>query len=173
MNQHTQSIVRGLHPEKLSVLEISGAGWRNFGFKQYDAVQYPAFDICAQALPKQYDLILAEQVLEHVRQPQRAAVNVLKMLRAGGTFLMTLPFLIRYHPVPLDLWRWTGPGLKCFLEDAGFVDVQTFSWGNKDCVVANLDRWVDYDPKMHSLANDPNYPIVVWGTGRRSQQAAA
>ena len=167
MNQHTQGIVKGLRPETLSVLEISGLNWRDFGFRHYDAVQYPQFDICAQALPRQYDLIVAEQVFEHVRYPARAAANVLRMLREGGMFLITLPFLIQYHPQPLDLWRWTGPGLKCLLEDAGFADVQCFSWGNKECVVANLENWVDYDPQTHSLSNDARYPVVVWGTGRR------
>jgi hypothetical protein len=38
-------------------------------------------------------------------------------------------------------------------------------------VVANLDAWVDYDPAAHSLSNDPRYPVVVWGLGRRGSAA--
>lgn len=167
MNEHTQSVVNALRPERISTLEISGSHWHDFGFRDYASVEYPGFDICESVLPDRYDLIVAEQVFEHISHPAKAAANVLQMLRNGGQFLVTTPFLIRYHPAPLDLWRWTAAGLKCFLEEAGFADVRTFSWGNKPCVVANLDSWVIYDPSAHSLENDPDYPIVVWGFGRR------
>lgn len=167
MNQHTKAIIRNLVPESLSVLEISGINWRDLGFKKYRSIQYPEFDVCTAVLSEEFDLIVAEQVFEHIRFPLRAATNVLRMLRQGGTFLLTTPFLIHYHPTPLDLWRWTAHGLNCFLLDAGFVGVRTFSWGNKQCVIANFGSWVDFDPQLHSLENDPLYPIVVWGTGQK------
>lgn len=148
-------------------MEISGDGWSDFGFKSFRSLDWPEYDICETRLRQRYDLIIAEQVFEHIENPYRAARNVRAMLRPGGMFLITLPFLIRYHPAPGDYRRWTASGLRLFLLQAGFMDVETDSWGNKPCLIANLERWVDYEPGVHDLRNDPRFPVSVWGTARR------
>lgn len=169
MNTEVYNFVIEHHPDQLDVLEISGNGWRDLGFRSYSSVHYPAFDICMHTTGAEYDLIIAEQVFEHIEQPVLAAQNVRNMLRMNGIFVITTPFLIKYHPTPVDLWRWTEEGLKNLLCSQGFNDVQTYSWGNKECLIANLDSWVDYDPVQHSdlLYNDPEFPIVVWGYARK------
>ena len=150
-----------------SVLEISGEAWRDRGFGSYRSVEYPEFDICVDRLLERFDLIIAEQVFEHIRHPSWAARNVYRMLKPGGRFVISTPFLVRYHPLPTDYWRWTQPGLACLLEDAGFVDVHCDSWGNREVVIANLDEWVDFDATAHQMDNDPDLPIQVWGVGTR------
>jgi SAM-dependent methyltransferase len=168
MNRSTSDFVAGLVPERLDALEISGAAWRDAGFRSYERVAYPDFDICRDRTSRTYDLIVAEQVLEHVRRPDHAARNILGMLRRHGVFVVTTPFLIKYHPEPLDLWRWTAAGLQALLEDAGFATVDAYSWGNRACVAGNLDTWPDYVPDIHSLEDEPEFPIVVWAFARRS-----
>jgi SAM-dependent methyltransferase len=167
MNAATQEIVGQLPFPSFDVLEVSGTSWGRAGFRSYRSVRYPDFDICREALPEQFDLIIAEQVFEHLRSPFSAARNVLQMLRPGGYLLITTPFLIRFHPEPIDLWRWTKDGLRFFLEDVGFAQAATQSWGNKECVIANLDGWVDFEPH-HRLQDDPRYPLVVWGLARKA-----
>lgn len=167
MNEELAKSVKKLKPKKLDVLEISGEAWAGFGFKSYEHVDYPDFDICKQTLDKQYDLIIAEQVFEHIPDPLSAAKNVHSMLREGGVFLISTPFLIHYHPSPLDLWRWTKEGMATFLAGVGFRNVNAQAWGNKQCVVASFDNWDYYDKKAHSLENDPNYPIVVWALAQK------
>ena len=44
----------------------------------------------------------------------------------------------------------------------GFQIASSGSWGNLECVVANLREWTVYQPGKHSLHNDPRYPLVVW-----------
>lgn len=168
MNQEVRGRVLSMEPNKLSALEISGQGWSDAGFQSYRSVQYPGFDICADQMRRSYDIIFAEQVLEHVRYPVRACRNVYGMLRKNGVFVVTVPFLIKYHPSPLDLWRWTSEGLKAMLEDAGFEVVEAYSWGNAACVSANLGDWVFFDRDRHSLADDPDFPLVVWAFARRT-----
>lgn len=170
MNRATADFVTHLGPANLDVLEISGASWSGFGFRSYESANYPAFDISRDRTSRTYDLIIAEQVFEHLRHPARAARNVLGMLRNGGTFLITTPFLIKYHPAPLDLWRWTAEGLAAFLEDAGFEMVEAASWGNRACVAGNFDSWPSYDGAAHSLDNEPDFPIVVWAFARRTRR---
>ena len=74
-----------LEPEKLDVLEIAGGPqWRRaFKFRSYSETQYPTFDICSQTLDRQFDLIIADQVFEHLPWPNRAGRNIFQMLRAG------------------------------------------------------------------------------------------
>ena len=35
------------------------------------------------------------------------------------------------------------------------------SWGNRQCVVGNFDRWPAYR-RWHSLRNEPDFPVQVW-----------
>lgn len=167
MNGATQKIVEELSPEKLDVLEISGNAWYRFGFKSYEVASYPDFDICLNVVNKKYDLIIAEQVFEHIRRPISAARNILEMLKDGGSAIITTPFLLKYHPSPLDLWRWTPNGLRIILEEAGFSVISSSGWGNRDCVIKNLDSWQVYDPNIHSLHNEEDFPVVVWAHAKK------
>ena len=89
--------VRSLDPSRLDVLEISaGPQWvREFRFRRYEPTQFPGFDICAETLPRRYDLIIADQVFEHLQWPYRAGRNVWSMLKPGGHFVVVTPFLVR------------------------------------------------------------------------------
>src|SRR5580658_9692774 len=100
--------VRGLGPERLDVLEISaGPQWaREFTFRSYTPTRFPDFDICTQTLPARFDLIIADQLFEHLRWPYRAGRNVLTMLKPGGVFLITVPFLVGNIASPIDCARW-------------------------------------------------------------------
>lgn len=170
MEAATEKIIAGLDIQNLKVLEISGTKWKDFGFGSYQSAYYPEFDICSETLNEKFDLIIAEQVFEHLKYPYRAAKNAHHMLNTGGKLFITTPFLIKFHPDPIDCMRWTETGMKYFLEEAGFQfdDIDTGSWGNKECLIANLDSWVPYDSAAHSLENDPDYPVVVWVTAKKS-----
>lgn len=165
MNREVEALVRGLGPARLSVLEISGNAWERPGFfRSYESAEYPEFDVCAAPLARQFDLVIAEQVFEHLLWPYRAGKNVRAMVKPGGHFLITTPFLLRIHEHPFDCSRWTELGLKCLLAECGFDEdlITTGSWGNRECVEGNLERWQVFQPWRHSLKNDPKYPIVVW-----------
>jgi len=161
--------VRALGPEQLDVLEISaGPQWaREFKFRSYTPTRYPGFDICAQTLPAQFDLIIADQLFEHLRWPYRAGRNVRAMLKPGGVFLITVPFLVRVHASPIDCTRWTSEGLYYFLQECGFhaAGIAVDAWGNRSCLKANLLAWRKRGP-FGSLKNEPNYPMVVWAFAR-------
>jgi SAM-dependent methyltransferase len=170
MNQETRKLLNDIEPEKLQVLEISGRFWsQQIKFGSYQTFDYPKFDICKDVLEQQFDLVLAEQVFEHLQSPHQAARNVYQMLREGGYFLITTPFLIRVHNVPIDCTRWTEQGLKNFLSECGFdqTRIQSNSWGNRACVKANFSKWINYRPHLHSLKNEPDFPVVVWALAQK------
>jgi hypothetical protein len=176
MNESTLDWVRGLDPQRLDVLEISGRRWEQLlPFQSYRSLGLPEFDVCSEVLDDRFDLIAAEQVFEHLRYPYRAGRGVYEMLRRGGYFLITTPFLIKAHNFPIDCSRWTETGLRYFLEECGFssADVRTGSWGNQACVRSNLKDWAYYNRWLHSLKNEPEFPLSVWALARKSVSEAA
>jgi len=167
MNREIERFIRSLDCSRIDALEISGTGSQDrYNFRSYQSVQYPDYDICQGPLAQErFDLVIAEQVFEHILRPDRAATNVYQMLRPGGVFVISTPFLLKVHGDPLDLYRWTEHGMRQLLETAGFAVLATASWGNRKCLFADtkpgLD-WTTYNPRLHSLDNEPQFPIVVW-----------
>jgi SAM-dependent methyltransferase len=72
-------------------------------------------------LPDNYaDIILSNQVLEHVDSPEGYLQEALRILKPGGTIILTTHGYWFYHPTPNDYWRWTGSGLRRTVEKEGF-----------------------------------------------------
>jgi SAM-dependent methyltransferase len=153
------------------VLGVSTAGhFAEFGFENFRSADYPEFDICRDTLPERFDLIVADQVFEHVRYPYRAARHVLEMLAPGGWFLMATPFLYRIHREPIDCSRWSAEGIKYFLGECGFDEdkIITGAWGNRSYVRRHL--WWPWGPRrgfFGSLKNQPDFPVVVWAFAQK------
>lgn len=166
-------MLKAISMEDMDTLEISaGPYWRTLSFKSFTEANYPEFDICEGSLDPKFDLVIADQVFEHLLWPYRAAKNVHATLRPGGYFLMTTPFLIRVHAIPHDCTRWTETGIKYFLAECGFEleHIQTGSWGNRSCVKANFSKWARRG-WFGSLRNEPDFPVVVWALARKAQGA--
>ena len=166
MDRICREWVRELGPDRLDVLEISGTSWRSFGFRSYREASYPEFDVCTQVFDDRFDLIVADQVFEHIRYPHRAARNVRMMLRPGGYFLISVPFFVKVHAAPIDCCRWTEDGLRYMLEDCGFdrTSIRTGAWGNAACGRAFMRIW--WPRGWGSLRNEAEFPIVVWALAR-------
>lgn len=172
MNQEIQRFISSLDCLHIDALEVSGTGCKGkYNFRSYYSVSYPEYDICVDPLKREaFDLIIAEQVFEHILQPQKAAANVHDMLRPGGVFVISTPFLVKIHEQPLDISRWTERGIRQLLENEGFEVLYTASWGNLECLAADMQPglgWTAYDPRRHSLKNQPQFPIVVWAFAKK------
>ncbi|MGH7090909.1 MAG: class I SAM-dependent methyltransferase, partial [Stellaceae bacterium] len=68
----------------------------------------------------EYDCVLSSQVLEHVPAPPSYLEEAHRVLRPGGTLLLSTHGLFEDHACPADYWRWTAYGLKKLVESAGF-----------------------------------------------------
>jgi SAM-dependent methyltransferase len=173
VERETKKLVEQLDTRSASVAEISGDRWRDFGFAQYRSLDYPAFDLAAPlTLQERFDLIIAEQVFEHIAFPYRAGKNVYAMLNPGGHFLVATPFLQRVHNYPIDCSRWTETGLKYLLVECGFAEdgIVTGSWGNRNAARANMrsrTRFPHYNTFFFSMKNDPMFPLQVWALAKK------
>jgi len=159
----------GLGTDRLNCLEIAaGWKWRQRAWASFTEMNWPEHDICSDLLDRQFDVVIADNVFEHLRYPWRAARNVHAMLRPGGWFINLTPFLIRRHAVPIDCTRWTETGMLHLLEEAGFDAgrIRTGSWGNAAAVRANFRRWARAGWQRR-LANDPDLPVTVWAIAQK------
>lgn len=170
MNADTQRELAGLRPETLNVAEISPdplTSERGLVWGAYTALSFPEFDLCAppKELPGPFDLVLCEQVLEHVKDPPKAVQTLRRLCRPSGHVLVSTPFLVRLHDEPGDYWRFTPSGLEILLRSQGLVPIWVRSWGNRRAIASNFDRWTVRFP-WQTLRNELALPAVVWALAR-------
>ncbi|MFD0537971.1 methyltransferase domain-containing protein [Actinomadura luteofluorescens] len=101
---------------------------RAYGVEAYEGdARYLPLPAC------EYDLALALDVLEHVEDDERAAAEVARVLRPGGTVLVSVPCdmaLWSAHDVALGrVRRYSRRTLVELLEDAGLVLERVWSRG--------------------------------------------
>lgn len=167
MDREIDSFLTRLPRAELDALEISGWSHRERGFRSYRALEYPDFDICTtEPLEPQADVVLCEQVLEHVKDPHRAVRNIHALLRPGGYAIISVPFMVKIHNEPGDYWRFTAAGLRVLVESAGLRVVAEGDWGSRASVVANLWFWFPHLPGLPLGRND-KVPLVVWSISQR------
>ena len=178
MQKSSRALLKALPLDQFDTAEISGKWGERLEFRTYRRFRYPKFDICegpfrgGEGRPLKFDLILANQVWEHLDRPYAATRNVFKMLRKGGYFWVAVPFVIPFHPAPVDCSRWSARGLKNLLVEGGFPEegIQSFQWGNRQAAMRNIaaEQWPpEYDPEADDLTDDPDYPILSWALAQK------
>ncbi len=66
------------------------------------------------------DGVLCTQVLEHTANPEGLLREIRRVLKPGGSLIMTAPFVWEEHEKPYDFFRFTEHGLRHLLERGGF-----------------------------------------------------
>ncbi len=172
MNGAVNEYIVALSPPERTAAEISGSAHAARPWKRYASLSYPSFDLCAPLRQsRRFDVVICEQVLEHVVDPIAAAANLRGLATEGGHVIVSTPFLVKIHELPLygmrDYWRFTPRGLQALLERAGLEVDSVGAWGNRQCVIGNFSRW-SARRRWHSLRNEPDFPVQVWAFARRA-----
>jgi len=77
----------------------------------------------AEALPIEnntIDVVMSNQVLEHVLDERKSVAEAFRVLKDGGYFIGSVPHISPIHLEPYDFRRFTEYGLKQLLENNGF-----------------------------------------------------
>lgn len=81
-----------------------------------------AYDIPVKA--SSFDSALLTEVLEHLEEPAKALRECSRVLRPGGTAIITTPFIWHLHEEPRDFFRYSEHGLRYLFEINGFDVVE-------------------------------------------------
>lgn len=70
------------------------------------------------------DVVLITQVLEHIPEPLPVIAEIQRILKPGGTLLLSVPSIFPQHGSPGDYWRYMPQGLEFILRDFKNVNVR-------------------------------------------------
>ncbi len=96
-----------------------GAIYTSFDLQSGADIVGDILDPPASLLSRQFDTVISNQVLEHVRQPWVLVQNMARLTKKGGLCILTAPFMVPFHPDPGDYFRYTEQGIRSLFEDAG------------------------------------------------------
>ena len=115
-------------------VDVEGA--RDFGMRKRVDITY--YD--GSALPfgdASFDHVLCTEVLEHVPDPALFLADISRILRPGGSLILTVPWSARLHHAPHDYTRFTKFALDLRLRAAGFNSIVIEERGNDIAAIAN------------------------------------
>jgi len=99
-------------------------------FPRSDQVRYTSnLESMVVISDQTYDTALMIEVLEHVPHPWLALTETWRILKPGGTLIISVPHLSRLHDEPHDYYRYTRHGLRQLLEDSGFEVIELVKKG--------------------------------------------
>ncbi|MEH6636965.1 MAG: methyltransferase domain-containing protein [Halioglobus sp.] len=146
--------------EKYTGLEIDTPQNRATGIADcyYDGNKIPFPDAS-------FDNVISNQVFEHVEQPDTYLDESYRVLKPGGLFLITVPFLWDEHEQPHDYNRYTSYGIRVILERHEFeilearksvADIRVvFQVLNAYVVKATATRWHSLNLILAALLTAP------------------
>ncbi len=110
----------------------------------------PPKELKAKLGEEPFDLAICCHVLEHTRDPMRAARNIESVLRPGGIAFIATPWSQAFHATPDDYWRFSVRGLMLLFEGLG-IQSSFYSGGDVGLDVAyRVER--DGAPELDSRA---------------------
>lgn len=87
----------------------------------------PSRSLEARLGAEPFDLVICCHVLEHTREPARAARSIKRMLGQGGLAYIATPWSQAFHAAPDDYWRFSLRGLMLMFD--GLEVVSSFYSG--------------------------------------------
>lgn len=119
----------------LAVLDVGGRlqpyrellGSRVRSYTAVDIRHSPLVDVIAQGellpfAPDSFDLVLCTQVLEYFAEPGRAIAEIHRVLRPGGTLILSVP-AAHIRDADSECWSFHPAGIRNLLADYSDVEV--------------------------------------------------
>jgi len=89
-----------------------------------------------------FAVVLSTQVLEHVRDPQALTNEMYRVLKKGGSAIISAPFVWEIHNYPTDYWRFSDQGIRELMQQ--FTEVTVENCGNSaQCLLQTFNLFID------------------------------
>lgn len=85
-----------------------------------------------------FDSVLCTQMLEHVQNPNKVCSEIVRILKAQGTILLSVPMIWELHEEPNDYYRYTKYGINFLLKKNGFKILHIESRGGGGKVIGQM-----------------------------------
>ena len=95
----------------------------------------------------EFDTVLCMSVLEHLEEPIRAIKEMRRVLKNGGTMIVSVPFMFPIHDAPGDYWRFTKFGLQKLFSEGWSIEKLTAETNTQEAFAVLLQR-LGYQTKM-------------------------
>ena len=107
------------------------------------------------------DSAMATEVLEHCPDPLAILKEARRVLKPGGVFFFTVPFIWPLHDTPNDFFRYTPFALEKLLKEAGFnsVDLRAMSGWNAS-LAQMMGLWLKRSPLQ--AAERRQWALKLW-----------
>lgn len=152
------------------------------GRMHHQLATYPEYNIesLIHVRDRCIDFLVADQVLEHVQKPWRAAAEIARVVRPTGFAMVATPGLYPVHPSPLDCWRILHDGYKVLFPEhlwntftlgawgsaarLGYeiVENEAFPYGPPNTLVETAEKTPHYSKEY-----DGRFPLQLWWVGMR------
>ncbi len=76
---------------------------------------------CPELASGSFDAIVSVDVFEHITRPWLAAEEIVRLLRPGGFTYHSTLWSWRYHPCPVDYWRFSPEALRFLFDDLTLI----------------------------------------------------
>lgn len=140
---------------------------------------YPEYDAetLTSVMNNSLDIIVADQVLEHVQRPWVAAQTFYQKLKIGGVAIIATPGLYPIHPSPFDCWRIMPDGYRVLFPEGPWKTMVFDTWGsaqrvgyeftnNKELIKGGRTYTVEEAAEQPFYSdNDKLCPIQLWWVG--------
>jgi len=116
----------------------------------FDSVSGDNIDIVGDVLDmpfkdSSFDTVVSTQVLEHVKKPWIMISEISRILKTGGTCILTAPFITPYHSDPYDYFRFTKDGMLSLFQD-DFEIIECGPYGKTFMVFFESIKQVYFSP---------------------------
>ncbi len=128
VNGRVGDIGAGTAKYKAKILSVASS------YTSFDVVAGENIDVVGDVLNMPFsdgffDTIISTQVLEHVEKPWIMIKEINRVLKPGGVCILTVPFLISYHPDPTDFFRYTKDGVESLFKNENFEIIDSGTYG--------------------------------------------
>lgn len=125
-----------------------------------DPARKPDVVADAHSLPfkeGEFGFVLSTEMLEHVQDPKKVVSELMRVLRPGGTLVLTTRFVYPLHDAPHDYWRFTKYGLRELFKE--WEVVQLVAETSAFSTIAALMQRISFQTRLR--LNKPTKLLVL------------